>query len=1472
MYQQTRRLVLFMICLVYFTIGATQSSSAVAQQSTMGAMPAHYYPFFPKTDGQGLQGVLHVQNAGTTDAFFHVDFYTEQGTLIKRYSGAIPVGAAQTVTAQALTDLPAGIYALQVSAEQPVSALVRVKATNRPVPGLAFTPGITASAFATSFYGGPIQGGAKPATVHLFNPSTTPTSGEIVLSTFDGTRLPALAWSLPANGHTHIVLNQPAADFVGTVQITAALPVAAILQQTQVTDGLALSRFNTPATTHHLPRVLKAAAEGDGSYTTKLLISNPTLNTATVDLSLHAESGEQLATTRLALAPNHATTINLDNLAVANGTYAAVIQSTAAVVVNEITDALTATATAHATYPGQLWPIPDSENYQLALPRIVFTPHGYSVLHLKNTTSSGIMVEINIKQGDRAFTVMLRTLGGGGSGHWIFDPSIFSGGEALADPVTDPIVIYASGHLVAWVDEYVLDAGEQDPTGPPPPVARFAANVTKGGMPLTVQFTNQTFGDYTSSLWSFGDGQSSTATAPTHTYTQLGDYTVTLTVNGAGGSHTKSQKDYIQVNVPQPPIADFAVARQSGLAPLTVQFANTTTGDYTSSHWDFGDGQSSTESSPIHTYAITGTYTVKLTATGPGGTNTITKADLIKVHSFSPIHPDGWDLTFGDYGYIDTQCVQSGPVYNLALMQRQSNGKIVVLLGCDNFNELILARYEVDGSIDLNFGTVGRIYLPYTQASALLVQDDGKIMIVHGLKVSRFLADGTLDQTFGSLGVADLFPDADQQSYFSRSLLQPDGKLIAVGRKNNQPIIARYTATGALDTSFNNTGYLLETISIPATNDDAANRWDGLLLLLNDKLLVSRKNITVTDPFTGATHRSFLLKRFNNNGSPDLTFGTGGIVEFDIYFAPQLATPQLALADGKVLFADGSIMRLTYKGALDSTFTAISGHDVKSDSSTRLYVTNYDGIRRYSLDGIQDPSFGKQGIIETPNSRLRTQLLLEPRGDLLLMQLKQELVDTNKYKVVLLRYIDDHPLPPPPNKPLTLLYAVLDNNLGDGWTRLVNNIEAGVRSGMTVRLLIDGPTDNDVYLYDVQPDTNPFCPSPANPTCNGRYAEGLNFWRVANENSAHPSSLYQFLVDAMNAYPTADKINLALIGHGSGWSANVLPGQPSIWRDQNDTAGGMLWDDHPAVGQPDSRSLSTKALGQALTWAGEETGKQIDLLYLDGCSMGMAEVAYEVRNGARYLLASPNIDWASFNYSTLLPATADHTGRALGERWLEIEAAEFRANPGHPFTLSLLDLRQMTAVATAASTLADSLRALLPAQQAQVLAAFTATDRFDSDYDGDLDALDAYSDLPDFVNQLSQALPDAGAVQAAAQGLHRALTAAVLAKDSANGSPWLFNDQSWNWRNYGGLGIYLPLGQDETRRQLFYHANNLGWTADTTWDEFLTAFWAGNSHAATTLTEMPVCHATTQGCVGLANPLPVQPLRRLFLPVVLRAK
>ena len=60
-------------------------------------------------------------------------------------------------------------------------------------------------------------------------------------------------------------------------------------------------------------------------------------------------------------------------------------------------------------------------------------------------------------------------------------------------------------------------------------------------------------------------------------------------------------------------------------------FTNTSSGDYSSSLWDFGDSITSTLDSPVHTYTTTGEYTVTLTASGLGGTDVVTHPNLISV-------------------------------------------------------------------------------------------------------------------------------------------------------------------------------------------------------------------------------------------------------------------------------------------------------------------------------------------------------------------------------------------------------------------------------------------------------------------------------------------------------------------------------------------------------------------------------------------------------------------------------------------------------------------------------------------------------------------------------------------------------------------------------------------------------------------------------------------------------------------------
>ncbi len=166
---------------------------------------------------------------------------------------------------------------------------------------------------------------------------------------------------------------------------------------------------------------------------------------------------------------------------------------------------------------------------------------------------------------------------------------------------------------------------------PPAPVAQFTGTPTSGLGPLTASFTNTSTGNITSYAWAFGDGTTSTAANPVKVYSAAGTYTVSLTVTGPGGSNTQTRTNYITVTTAGAPVAQFTATPTSGLAPLTVNFTNTSTGSITSYAWAFGDGTTSTAANPVKVYSAAGTYTVSLTVTGPGGSNTQTRTNYITV-------------------------------------------------------------------------------------------------------------------------------------------------------------------------------------------------------------------------------------------------------------------------------------------------------------------------------------------------------------------------------------------------------------------------------------------------------------------------------------------------------------------------------------------------------------------------------------------------------------------------------------------------------------------------------------------------------------------------------------------------------------------------------------------------------------------------------------------------------------------------
>ncbi len=253
---------------------------------------------------------------------------------------------------------------------------------------------------------------------------------------------------------------------------------------------------------------------------------------------------------------------------------------------------------------------------------------------------------------------------------FIADPA--SGVEPLTVAFTDLSTGDITGYAWDFENDGVVDSTEQNPsyiyplagtytvnltvTGPggsddevkveyisvtaapvPAPVADFIADPASGVEPLTVAFTDLSTGDITGYAWDFeNDGVvDSTEQNPGHIYPLAGTYTVNLTVTGPGGSDDEVKVDYITVTAaPVPaPVADFIADPASGVEPLTVAFADLSTGDITGYAWDFeNDGVvDSTEQNPSYIYPLAGTYTVNLTVTGPGGSDDEVKVEYISV-------------------------------------------------------------------------------------------------------------------------------------------------------------------------------------------------------------------------------------------------------------------------------------------------------------------------------------------------------------------------------------------------------------------------------------------------------------------------------------------------------------------------------------------------------------------------------------------------------------------------------------------------------------------------------------------------------------------------------------------------------------------------------------------------------------------------------------------------------------------------
>lgn len=118
--------------------------------------------------------------------------------------------------------------------------------------------------------------------------------------------------------------------------------------------------------------------------------------------------------------------------------------------------------------------------------------------------------------------------------------------------------------------------------GPVAPVAAFTGAPTSGSYPLEVSFTDQSSGTPDSWNWDFGDGSVSTAQNPTHTYSAVGTYTVSLTVSNPVGGDTETKVDYVSVTEPGAVILATALEDLPALGTVSGSYVDTWSADGTS--------------------------------------------------------------------------------------------------------------------------------------------------------------------------------------------------------------------------------------------------------------------------------------------------------------------------------------------------------------------------------------------------------------------------------------------------------------------------------------------------------------------------------------------------------------------------------------------------------------------------------------------------------------------------------------------------------------------------------------------------------------------------------------------------------------------------------------------------------------------------------------------------------------------------
>ena len=303
------------------------------------------------------------------------------------------------------------------------------------------------------------------------------------------------------------------------------------------------------------------------------------------------------------------------------------------------------------------------------------------------------------------------------------------------------------------------------------------------------------------------------------------------------------------------------------------------------------------------------------------------------------------DSTFGSGGVVMPPFGNGeGPAVLYPQAGNANDGKILI---SDNG----VARLNPDGSVDTSFGSGGLTQIPFG-IDGLAFLPNGQIMVAgsigEAIALTRLNADGSIDTSFGTAGTVTLTINPPGIGASVEAIaVQPDGKFVIAddsGRLNSIWRLYRFNANGTLDTSFNKGGAIPGVVSIALPYQGvgltALTIYPGAGMDPGDSSKIVVAGTLFNNP-GGINSNQIGLFRFNADGTPDTSFGQSGQVVTPFPTGGGIARALTLQADGKIVVAA-------------QTITAGQNWNLS--------------LLRYNTDGSLDTSFGKHGIVATPNS------------------------------------------------------------------------------------------------------------------------------------------------------------------------------------------------------------------------------------------------------------------------------------------------------------------------------------------------------------------------------------------------------------------------------------------------------------------------------------------------------------------------